>query len=119
MLLQSVNSLKTGTYTVTRTATGTLSQGRYTTGAGSTFSIDAVVQPYSGGRKMIPLPEGVRAEDTKLIHTATALRTRDSTGEADVITILGELYTVWAVQGPYTLGPSTHYEAYVTRKGSP
>jgi hypothetical protein len=119
MLLNSIASLNTGTYTVTRTASGSLTQGRFTPGGTTTLDIEAVVQPYSGGRKMLPLPEGIRAEDTKLLHTTTPLRTADNTGEADKITILGDTFVVWAVQGPYTLGGSTHYEAYVTRRTVP
>jgi len=120
MLLGVINSLKTGTYVVTRTADGSYdAHGRYATGSSSTFNMDAVVQPYGGGRKMLPLPEGVRAEDVRLIHTATALRTRDNAGEADSVAIGGENYSVYAVEGPYTLGPSTHYQAYAARRGKP
>lgn len=119
MLLSSIAGLRTGTYTVTRTAANTLLLGRAVAGSTSTFSIVAVVQPYAGGRKMLPLPEGVRAEETKHIHTATALRTTDSAGEADSISIDGTTYRVWAVEGPYTLGGSTHYEAYASKKGRP
>ena len=119
MLLGTIGSLKTGTYTVTRTAGGSKLLGRYTPGASSTFPIDAVVQPYQGGRKMLPLPEGVRSEETKHIHTATALRTRDVGGEADAISIGGETYHVWAVEGPFTLGASTHYEVYASKRSKP
>lgn len=119
MLLSTIGSLKTGTYTVTRTANGTTTLGRYTSGASSTFPIVAVVQPYQGGRKMLPLPEGVRAEETKLLHTATELRTHDNDGEADSIVILGDTYVVFAVEGPFTLGASTHFEVYAARRTIP
>lgn len=119
MLLDTITSLATGSYVVTRTAPGSMTQGRFTAGATSSFSIQAVVQPYAAGRKMLPLPEGIRAEDTKLLHTVTPLRTTDNTGDADKIVILGDTFVVWAVQGPYTLGESTHYEAYVTRRTVP
>lgn len=119
MLLATIGSLKTGTYTVTRRAGGAHATGRYTAGASSTFPIVAVVQPYQGGRKMLPLPEGVRAEETKLLHTATELRTRDNNGEADSVVILGDTYVVFAVEGPFTLGASTHFEVYAARRTKP
>lgn len=120
MLTGSILGLRTGTYTVTRRGGGTYdADGYHVAGSSSTFSIDAVVQPYAGGRRMLPLPEGVRAEDVRHVHTTTALRTRDNAGEADAIAIGGEVYYAWAVEGPYTLGGSTHYEAYVARRGKP
>lgn len=119
MLLGSIAGLKTGTYTVTRTAANSLLLGRKVAGASSTFPIVAVVQPYAGGRKLLPLPEGVRSEETVHVHTATALRTTDDAGEADSISIGGTVYRVWAVEGPFKLGTSTHYEAYASRKGRP
>lgn len=120
MLLDTIASLKTGTYTVTRTGAGTYPSGGYLVpGSTSTFPIVAIVQPYAGGRKMLPLPEGVRSEETKLLHTATALRTRDGNGAPDFVTIGGEDYYVWAVEGPYTLGASTHYEVYASRRAKP
>lgn len=119
MLLNTIASLKTGTYTVTRTADAAPVMGRKVAGSSSTFPIVAVVQPYQGGRKMLPLPEGVRSEETVHVHTATALRTRDDGGEADSISIDGEDYRVWAVEGPFKLRGSTHYEAYASRRTRP
>lgn len=120
MLLDTIASMKTGTYTVTRTGAGTYpTNGRLSAGSTSTFPITAIVQPYQGGRKMLPLPEGVRSEETKHIHTAAALRTRDGGGAQDFITISGEDYHVWAVEGPFTLGGSTHYEVYASRRAKP
>lgn len=113
-----IGSLANGSFTVTRTAGGPLVLGRYTSGGTSTFPITVIEQPYSP-RTMIPLPEGVRVEDVKLIHTNTALRTRDENGEADYITIRGENFYVWRVDGPYTLGGSAHYEVHAARKSKP
>lgn len=119
MLLNVIGHLQTGTYVVTRTAPGSLVLGRAVAGATSVLNIVAVVQPYSAGKKMLPLPEGIRAEDTKIVHTATPLRTTDNTGAADQIAILSDNYVVWAIQGPWTLNGSTHYKAYVTRRTVP
>lgn len=118
MLIATIGSMATGTFTVTRTAEGTQVLGRYTLGATSTFTIVAIDQPLDG-RVMLPLPEGIRAEEVRLLHTATALRTRDGNGEPDYVTIRGEVYYVWKVAGPYTLGGSTHYEAHVARRKRP
>lgn len=123
-LLDAIASLSTadtetaGAYTVTRTAEGTATLGRYTVGGASTFTIDAVVQPLDA-RSMTPLPSGVRSEDVRLLHTATALRTRDNAGEADRVSIGGETFAVWKVDGPWTLGGETHYEVHVARRGQP
>ena len=113
-----IGSLSNGTFTVTRTAGAPLVLGRYSSGAVTTFPIVAIEQPYSP-RTMIPLPEGVRVEDVKLIHTNTPLRTRDENGEADSISIRGENFIVWRVDGPYTLGGSAHYEVHAARKNKP
>lgn len=117
-LNSAIGRLKTGTFTVTRTAEGSQTLGRYTPGGTSTFPIDAVDQPLEW-RTLLPLPEGVRAEDVKLLHTTTALRTRDGNGEADFVTIRGDDYYVWKVGGPYTIRGNTHYEAHVARKKRP
>ena len=114
----AIGRLKTGTYTVTRVANGTTVLGRYTVGGTSTFPIVAAVQPL-GARVMIVLPEGVRADDVRLVHTVTPLHTRDNSGEADSISIGGETYYVWQVSGPWTIRGDTHYEAHVARRGKP
>lgn len=114
----AIARLKTGTYTVTRIGNGTTVLGRYTPAASSTFPIDAVVQPLTP-RTLIVLPEGVRSEDVRLIHTTTPLRTRDNNGEADAISIAGESFVVWRVSGPWTIRGNTHYEAHVSRQGKP
>lgn len=113
-----IQRLKTGTYTVTRTAASTLSQGRKVAGSTSTFPTDAIVQPLDP-RTMLPLPEGVRAEDVRLIHTADLIRTQDQNGEADAFTIGGEQFYAWKVSGPWTLRGETHYEVHAARRGKP
>lgn len=113
-----LGSLVTGSYTVTRTAEGTTTAGRYTPGATSTFLLNAIEQPFSP-RTLLPLPEGVRSEEVKLLHTSTLLRTRDNNGEADFVTIRGEDFYAWQVAGPYIMSGSSHYEIHVARRRRP
>lgn len=118
MLNSVIDRLKTGTYTVTRTSNGVSAMGRYTAGAVTTFTMDAIVQPLTP-RIMLPLPEGVRSEDVRLVHTASLMHTQDATNQPDVMTIGGEPYYVWRVAGPYQLRGNIHYEAHVARRVKP
>lgn len=106
----SLNSVKfpTGSYEVTRTETGEYTQGRYASGGTSTFPIVADVQDVTG-RVLHDMPEGMRAEDTKVLYTITELRGLYPTlpaasgpdvpgNEPDVILIEGERYRVHTVQ---------------------
>lgn len=120
MINSVVTRLSTGTYTVTRTPNGTLANGKYTPSASPTTTpIVAVVEPYANGRHVMPLPIGMRAEDVRIVMTTFALRTRDDAGEADIVTIGGEPFHVFAVEGPWTLRGASHYEAYAARKAKP
>lgn len=108
-----VESLATGTYTVTRTAPGTYGgglpvglgggvgsdDGRYRPGATSTFAIRASVQPLAG-RDLLRLPEGLRTRQTIKVYTATALRTADAPdgAGADVIAYQGDSYQIETVE---------------------
>lgn len=83
----------TGTYTVTRTARGTTTLGRYTPGATSTFPIVADVQHVSGDQ-LRDLPEGVRSEESRILYTTTALTAQSTTHDADVIAIDGDNWRV-------------------------
>lgn len=104
-----------GSYTVTRTAAGTLVLGRSTPGATSSFSIEAVVQPLNQ-RELQVVPEGRRATDVRSIHTATALRA-DPWGP-DVVTIGGEAYAVYSV-GRFELRGTIAYRCYAARQVVP
>lgn len=105
---------KTGTYTVTRTAVGTRTNGRYTPGATSTFDITASVQPVTG-RDLQSLPEGQRAEETRIVYTTTELRTRTATVDPDSISIDSETWAVVKVERWQAFG-NTHYRAFVARQ---
>lgn len=107
----------TGTYTVTRRAgAGTNSNGHYTKPSPTTFSIDASVQPVTG-RALKDLPEGMRADDVKILYTGTELHTVDTAGHADTIAIAGENYRVTKVEAFFVI--SDHYRVTVERTDVP
>jgi hypothetical protein len=106
-----------GTYTVTRTAAGTLTTGRYTAGATSSFSIVATIQPMTG-RNLKILPEGQHAEETMVVYTTTELRARTPASEPDVFTFDGEAWKVVNVKRWQAFG-DTHYVATIGRTVTP
>lgn len=104
----------TGTYTVTRAAQETYdAAGNKVDGSETTFNIDAAIQPVTG-RDLAQLPEGQRADETRLVLTKTELRTRLPGNAPDVITVGGETWTVFRVQR-WDFEGSTHYQAWITR----
>lgn len=106
-----------GTYTVTRTATGTRSHGRYTPGAATTFPIVAGIEP-ADPNGLQDLPAGQRADDLIQIFTDTELLTRTPTTDPDVITYRGEPWTVIATDFIEGFGEA-HCEAKACRAPSP
>ena len=107
--------IKTGDYTVTRTAASTVLQGRQVAGAPSTFSIAASVQPYNGTVLRV-LPEGIHTEDVRHVYTTTELRARP---RPDKIAIGSSTFAVFAVEGPWDAFGGTHYIAHVARQELP
>lgn len=105
----------TGTYTVTRTAAGTYTNGKYTAGAASTFPIVADVQPVSG-ELLRDLPEGRRAEETRVLFTLTELRALKPTTDSDVVAIDGESWRVFKVERFRIF--ANRYRAWVERVGT-
>lgn len=109
----------TGTYTVTRTATGARVNGHYTSGAQTQFPIAAGVQPVTG-RLLEDLPEGMHAEETRVVFAAIELRgvTPGAPGnEPDQITIDGEQYRVVEVKKFAIL--AQRWRCYVERLKTP
>lgn len=95
-----IDSLSTGTYTVTRRAAATNDgHGRAVAGSTSTLTITASVQPASG-RDLMRLPEGRRTIETRVVYTTTRLLTggQGAANEADLLTIDGASYEVEQVQ---------------------
>lgn len=115
MLSRVITRLKgpAATYTVTRRALGAVSEGIYTPGGTSTFTIVATVQPVDG-RKLEPLPEAFHGSELCRVYTETELRTAGAV-PADTITIAGETWTIARVAGPWSLRGSIHYEATAAR----
>lgn len=108
----------TGTYTVTRTAAGTLSAGHYTAGATSTFSIVASVQPASG-RSLRVLAEGRRGDEVRELYTTTELRLGAAGSiDPDTVSIDGETWEVCNVKRSQHFG-ETHYVVLISRKTVP
>lgn len=96
-LVASIAGFKTGDYTVTRVGKGAAAGGRYTSGAETTLSIEASIQPVSG-RDLKTLPEGRRAEEVRVVYTVTELRTLNPAGDGDVVTYGGEPWEVFRVE---------------------
>ena len=112
-LAAAIAIFQTGTYTVTRTAAGTTTAGRYTPGSTSTFSIDAVVQPVTG-REFTPMPEPPAGHETKLLHTVTALQTLGLARADRVALDGGEPWVVYHTEGWSHIG-ETFTRALVSR----
>lgn len=108
-----------GGYPVTRRAATTYnSSGIAVLGGTSGFTIDACVVPVEsqhGGRERITLPEGVHTEDVRIIDTTTYLQPEPP----DIITIAGESFAVFRVEGPVRMGGGTRYTAYAARQVIP
>ncbi len=119
-LLDTITHLRTGdgagsgAYEVTRTAAGTTVKGRFTPGAPSSLTIEAVVQPFGGELQVAP--EGRRVTDVRVVHTATELL--DSPGGPDVITIDGEAYAVYNAER-WELRGQVFWRCYVARQVVP
>lgn len=120
-------SAPNGQYTVTRLAGGAYdpATGEFVNGAPASFTITAAVHPYSAGRHQVTLPEGARAEDVRVLWTATQLRVTDDAADNDVVMIpdglagADEPFYVFQVNGPWTMHATTFYRAYVARRKQP
>ena len=112
-----IPDLKNGTYTVTRSTPGAVTNGRKSASSSSTFTIEASEQPLSG-RDLRALPEGERTDDKIKLYTETELRTRTGTHEADTIVIGSYTYKVITVQTWNGLG-SIYYKAIISKVGAP
>lgn len=123
-LNESIDSLATGTYTVTRTAGGSYTDGIFTPGAASTFTITAVIEPatglqrVTGGFEMISQYDGQKTQDVQVVYTRTELKTRTGTTGPDKVTFRGRQYIVFRCE-PWDLAKETtnnevHYRALMT-----
>lgn len=110
--LGAITRFASGTYSVARYGAGTWTSGRFVKASPSNVSIVASVQPV-GGREFAALPEGRRANEVRVVYTATALLT-EGAGSADIVTIDGEAWEVFKVETWPAWGV-THYRAFVSR----
>lgn len=124
MLNESIDSLATGTYTVTRRAAGSYTDGIYNGGgAATTLTIEAVVEPATGLQRVVGGDEmrhddsGQRTNNIQVVYTRTQLYTRKPAQEPDLITIDGRQYTVWRVEA-WNLSGEVHYRVLCTLKTS-
>lgn len=93
-LLGTLEALATGTYTVTRRGADVMVKGRLQPGPAETLEVRAVVAPL-GGRDLLRLPEGQRAQERRLFLCPERLQTG---GSPDTVTIDGEAWEVESVE---------------------
>lgn len=111
----AIAAMKTGDYTVTRTAASTTDgHGRIVAGATSTFTIEASIQPVTD-RDLKVLPEALHAEDLRKVFTVTELRAVPP----DSITIGGEAWHVVGRPKRWEAFGSGHTEAIIARQAKP
>lgn len=103
-------------YTITRTTAQTYSAtGIANAPTTTTLLIDASVQP--GVYKSIaPLPEGIHAENVVTVDTRTPLLLLPA---PDSFIYRGELYTLFRVDGPRTMGGVSMFTGYAARQVLP
>ncbi len=109
-----------GPFTVTRTAEGDFGDDSvYTSGAQTTFTIVASIQPVTGRELQDrDLVDTQRGDEVCVVYTTTELRTRKKDNDPDVITYRDEPWTVTKVEQFDAFG-ETHYRAYIARTESP
>lgn len=90
-----INSFATGSYTVTRTARGSITRGKIAAGTTSSLTIRASVTP-AQPMDLMRLAEGRRTTDTVMLITATQLYNggQGTAYEADKVAINGESWEV-------------------------
>lgn len=125
-LNDSIDSLATGQYTVTRRTNGTYTDGIYSgPGTTTTFLISAVQEPATGlqrvvgGFEMRTGEDGQRSNDIRVIYTRIELLTRSDGYEPDLISINGRNYTIFRCE-PWDLAyyegsNEVHYRALASR----
>ena len=110
---------KTATsYTVTRTAAGSYTTGLYTSGATSTFTIVASIQPFGMGRNLEAPVDGQHGSEVRVLWTTTELRTRAPLNDADTISIDSETWRVVQVERWQAFGEA-FYQVRIARVTSP
>lgn len=105
-----------GTYVVTRQATGSYVNGDWTPGSDSTFNVDGDLQPLSGADLKI-LPEAFHTEEVQKMYLSTELFSARDNKEADKIAIDGADWRVINVR-KYTI-LSSNFKVMLARIDQP
>ncbi len=118
---ESIDALITDTLVVTRHAVGTYTAGIYATGAVTTFTCDAAVQPafglnrVVGGADLGAKVDGQHVTDVRDFFTRTFLKTRTPTTDPDVITgFEGADWTVARVE-KWNLSGEVYYRCLISK----
>jgi hypothetical protein len=93
----AISMLGASTYTVTRFAQSSWTDGEHVRGAPSTFDIVASIQPLTG-RELQDLPEGQRNVGNLNCYTETLLLTGEDQAAPDRLDYKGTDYEVQAVE---------------------
>lgn len=98
-LISSFSTGPLGLYTVTRRLATPFRRGLAQPTTDATFNVTASIQPASG-KDMLRLPEGRRANETRVLFTATQLYTGDEglDYEADFVEVDGEVWEISHVE---------------------
>ena len=105
------------TFTLKRKSSATTYvNGKAVTGATTTSSITANVQPLRG-QDMLLLPEARRTSQAVVIYTATQLRVANSVAgfDADILTYAGSDYEILSCE-PWQSNVISHYKAIGVKK---
>lgn len=114
----AIRRLKSGTYTVTRTATGTRVDGKYIPGAVTTLSnVVASVQPVTG-KELQDVSEGKWTNETIQLWTTTRLYSQEPPQDPDVIAYNGSDYVVMKVLTHESFN-DRHYIVFAARSTFP
>lgn len=109
-VLGAIASMSTGTYTRTRYAAGSTTDGVYSPGSASTASIVASVQPVRGA-ELKALPEGRHADHSRVVYSESELR---AAPVPDRVTIESADFEVFKAERWDAFG-ETYYRALVSR----
>lgn len=127
-LNDTIDSLATGRYTVTRTTAGSYVDGVWSLSGSTvtTFIISAVQEPATGlqrvvgGFEMRSAEDGQHVVDVRVLYTRTELYPRNDSYEPDTVTINGRQYTVFRCEpwdlAYYESSNQVHYRVLCTRK---
>lgn len=118
MSLRSIIRRHSKEHLVTRTTNPTPVNGIAQAGAVSTLKIQAVAQPVTG-RFLQLLPEGLHADEARVLYTTTELFTVRSGGRPDRVTIDSEQYEVFRVDKHPQLSGGPHYVVMASRLALP